>query len=52
MILRPELDSDPPIGSDRESGRDTYPIVELCQNILPLLVSEAFHVGPVQRPFV
>ena len=30
----------------------THPIVELCQNILPLLVSEALKVGPVQRPFV
>ena len=23
MVSHPELDSDPPIGSDRESGRDT-----------------------------
>ena len=29
-----------------------YPVMELCQYILSLLVSEALKVGPVQGPFI
>ena len=30
MVSRPELGSDPPFGSGRESGRDIYKLYSLC----------------------
>ena len=33
MVSHPELDSDPPIGSDRESGCDTYIASYVCERV-------------------
>ena len=33
MVSLPEIDSDPPIGSDRESGRDTHALSGCQKNV-------------------
>ena len=37
MVLRPGLDSDPPIGSGREPGRDKKPLHKIFNQLLPVV---------------
>ena len=46
MVSHPELDSDPPIGSDRESGRDTRVLTDsLTQKPKPMCEQPLFSMA-------